>query len=150
MILSIEDILREANILDWYKGEARKHGDGDAVFVQSNSGTDDAMMYHLRTAVTDVLKLSNANRVKFTCEYKDDMLTFSISPLREGREYLLELLKETIRQYLVYEVRRLWMMNIRPEWADSSLRESLREDIRQVMNDVTSMGEKVRRRYTWI
>lgn len=78
------------------------------------------------------------------------MLTFSISPLREGREYLLDLLKETIRQYLVYEVRRLWMMEVRQEWADSSLRESLRENVRQVMNDVTSMGKKVRRRYAWI
>lgn len=150
MILFVEDIKREVDILNWYKGEARKHGDSEAVIVQSDADTQDAFMYQLRNAVTDILTFANANRVKFTCEHKDDMLTFSISPLREGREYLLDLLKETIRQYLVYEVRRLWMMEVRQEWADSSLRESLRENIRQVMNDVTSMGKKVRRRYAWI
>lgn len=147
MILYIEDIKREVDILNWYKGEAVKNGDPNAVFVQSDKETQDAFMYHLRNAVTDVLFFANANRVKFTCEHKDDALTFSISPLRVGREYLLDLLKEAIRQYLVYEIRRLWMMNIKPEWADTSLRESLRENIRQVMNDVTSMGKKVRRRY---
>ena len=150
MILYIEDIKREVDILNWYKGEAKKHGDIEAVVVQTDADTHDAFSYHLRNAVTDVLTFANANRVKFTCEYKDDRLAFSLSPLREGREYLLELLKETIRQYLVYEIRRLWMMEVREEWADSSLRESLRENIRQVMNDVTAIGEKVRRRYAWI
>lgn len=147
MTLYIEDIKIECDILNWYKGEAAKNGDPNAVFVQSDKEAQDAFMYHLRNAVTDVLFFANANRVKFTCEHKDDALTFSISPLRVGREYLLDLLKEAIRQYLVYEIRRLWMMNIKPEWADTSLRESLRENIRQVMNDVTSMGKKVRRRY---
>lgn len=150
MILHIEDIFREVNIQNWYKGEARKNADPDAVFVQSAAEEQESLLYYLRDAVTDVLTFANANRVKFTCEYKDDSLVFSISPLRAGREHLLELLKVVIRQYLVYEIRRLWMENIRPEWVDSSLRESKRENIRQVMNDVTAMGEKVRRRYTWI
>ena len=150
MTLYIEDIKREVDILNWYKGEAKKHGDIEAVVVQTDADTQDVFSYHLRSAVTDVLTFANANRVKFTCEHKDDRLAFSLSPLREGREYLLELLKEAIRQYLVYEVRRLWMTNVKPEWADASLRESLRENIRQVMNDVTSMGKKIRRRYTWL
>lgn len=150
MILYIEDILREVNILNWYKGEAAKHGDSGAVFVQSDISQQDALLYYLRNAVTDILTFANANRVVFTCAYKDDTLTFSISPLRVGREYLLDLFKETIRLYLVSEIRRLWMMDIRPEWADSSLRELMRENIRKIMNDVTAMGEKVRRRYTWI
>ena len=149
MILYKEDILREVNILNWYKGEAAKNGDADAVFVQSDADTQDALLYHMRNAVNDVLLFANANRVKFTCEQKDDYLSFSLSPLREGREHLLDVLKEAIRQYIVYEVRRLWMMEVKPGWADSSLRESLRENIRQAMNDVTAMGEKVRRRYTW-
>lgn len=150
MILYKEDILREVNILNWYKGEAAKNWDADAVFVQSDADTQDALLYHMRNAVNDVLLFANANRVKFTCEQKDDMLTFSLSPLREGREHLLDVLKEAIRQYIVYEIRRLWMMEVKPDWADSSLRESLRENIRQAMNDVTAMGEKVRRRYSWI
>ena len=150
MILYIEDLLKEINILNWYRGEAVKRSDENADKVQSDLGEQDALLYHLRSAVVDVLKFANANRVKFTCEYKDDALVFSLSPVRSGREYMLGLLKETIRQYLVYEVRRLWMMTVRPDWADSSLRESLRENIRQAMNDATSMGEKIRRRYTWI
>ena len=120
------------------------------MFVQSDADAQDALLYHVRTAVNDVLMMANANRVKFTCERKDDMLRFVLSPLREGREHLLDILKEAIRQYIVYEVRRLWMMDMKPDWADSSLRESLRENIRQAMNDVTAMGEKVRRRYSWI
>lgn len=149
MILYIEDLLREINIKNWYLGEARKNADPDAVFVQSDADTQDALLYHMRNAVTDVLLFANANRVKFTCERKDDMLRFVLSPLREGREHLLEILKEAIRQYIVYEVRRLWMMEMKPDRADSSLRESLRENIRQAMNDATAMGEKVRRKYTW-
>lgn len=150
MILYIEDLLKEINIKNWYLGEARKNADPDAVFVQSDADAQDALLYHVRTAVNDVLMMANANRVKFTCERKDDMLRFVLSPLREGREHLLDILKEAIRQYIVYEVRRLWMMDMKPDWADSSLRESLRENIRQAMNDVTAMGEKVRRRYSWI
>ena len=150
MILYIEDILKEVNILNWYKGEQAKAGDSAAVFMQSDADAQDALLYHLRNAVTDVLQFANANRVKFTCEHKDDALMFSLSPLREGREYLLDILKEAIRQYLVYEVRRLWLTNVKPELADSSLRESLRENIRKAMNDVTAMGEKVRRRYMWL
>lgn len=146
MTLYIEDLLREINILNWYRGEAVKNSEPDAVFVESNKDTEDALLYHIRNVVTDVMMFANANRVKFTCEYKDDALSFSLSPLREGREYLLDVLKEAIRQYLVYEVRRLWMMEVSPNNADSSLRESLRINIRETMNNVTAMGEKVRRR----
>lgn len=146
MIIYIEDVLREANILNWYKGESLKRGDENAVIVQSAKEEQDAQLYFLRSAVTDLLMFANANRVKFTCEYKDDALSFSLSPLREGREYLLDVLKEAIRQYLVYEVRRLWMMEVSPNNADSSLRESLRINIREAMNNVTAMGDKVRRR----
>lgn len=147
MILYIEDLFREINILNWYRGEAVKNGDPDAAFVQSNKDTQDALLYHLRNAVVDVLQFANPNRVKFTCDYSDDALKFSISPVREGREYLLEVLKEAIRQYIVYEVRRLWMMTVRPEWADVSLRESLRANILKAMNDSTTTGNRVRRRY---
>lgn len=147
MILYIEDLFREINILNWYRGEAAKNGDPNAVFVQSNQDTQDAFGYHLRSAVVDVLKFANPNRVKFTCKYEDDALKFSISPVREGREYLLDILKESIRQYLVFEVRRLWMMTVRPEWADDSLRASLRANILDAMNSSTK-GNKVRRRAT--
>jgi hypothetical protein len=150
MILYIEDLLRKINIRNWYLGEARKNADPDAVFVQSDADAQDILLDYMQTVVNDVLLFTNANRVKFTCEQKDDMLTFSLSPLREGREHLLDVLKEAIRQYIVYEIRRLWMMEVKPDWADSSLRESLRENIRKAMNDVTAMGQKVRRRYSWI
>lgn len=148
MILYIEDLFREINILNWYRGEAVKRGDANADLIQSNQDTQDALLYHLRNAVNDVLQFANPNRVKFTCNYEDDQLKFSISPVREGREYLLDVLKESIRQYLVFEVRRLWMMNIRPEWADESLRSSLRANILETMNNSTSGGNKVRRRAT--
>ena len=147
MILYIEDLKREIDILNWYRGEAVKRNDENADKVQSNADTQDAIMYHLRSAVVDVLQFANPNRVKFTCKYEDDALKFSISPVREGREYLLDILKESIRQYLVFEVRRLWMMNIRPEWADDSLRASLRANILEAMNSSTK-GNKVRRRAT--
>ena len=147
MILYIEDLRREIDILNWYRGEAVKRNDENADKVQSNADTQDAIMYHLRNAVVDVLQFANPNRVKFTCKYEDDALKFSISPVREGREYLLDVLKEAIRQYLIFEVRRLWMMNIRPEWADDSLRASLRANILEAMNSSTK-GNKVRRRAT--
>lgn len=147
MILYIEELFREINILNWYRGEAVKNGDPNAVFVQSNQDTQADILYHLRSAVVDVLQFANSNRVKFTCKYEDDQLKFSISPVREGREYLLDVLKESIRQYLVFEVRRLWMMNTRPEWADDSLRASLRANILETMNSSTK-GNKVRRRAT--
>lgn len=148
MILYIEELLREINILNWYRGEAAKRGDANADLIQSSQDTQDALLYHLRNAVNDVLLFANPNRVKFTCKYEDDQLKFSISPVREGREYLLDVLRESIRQYLVFEVRRLWMMNIRPEWADDSLRSSLRTNILEAMNNSTSGGNKVRRRAT--
>lgn len=147
MILYIEDLRREIDILNWYRGEAVKRNDENADKVQSNADTQDAILYHLRSAVVDVLQFANPNRVKFTCKYEDDALKFSISPVREGREYLLDVLKESIRQYLVFEVRRLWMMTVRPEWADDSLRASLRANILEAMNSSTK-GNKVRRRAT--
>lgn len=147
MILYIEDLRREIDILNWYRGEAVKRNDENADKVQSNADTQDAILYHLRSAVVDVLQFANPNRVKFTCKYEDDALNFSISPVREGREYLLDILKESIRQYLVFEVRRLWMMTVRPEWADDSLRASLRANILEAMNSSTK-GNKVRRRAT--
>jgi hypothetical protein len=147
MIIFIEDLLREINILNWYRGEAAKRTDVNADLVQSDSDQQDALLYHLRNAVNDVLMFANPNRVKFICDYEDDRLVFSISPVREGREYLLDILKESIRQYLVFEVRRLWMMTVRPEWADDSLREPLRANILEAMNNSTS-GNKVRRRAT--
>lgn len=147
MILYIEDILKEINILNWYRGEAAKRKDQDAVMVQSGDDEQDALLYHIRTAVTDVLSLANPNKVKFECKYENDLLHFSLSPLRPGREYLLNILKEAIRQYIVYEVRRLWMTNVRPEWADSSLRYDLSYNIEKAMGRVT-MQNRVRRRAT--
>lgn len=146
MIIYIEDLLREINILNWYKGEAVKHNDPGATAAETNADTQDALMYHLRDAVTDVLSLANPNNLKFTCDYSDDQLKFSLSPIREGREYLLGLLRNCIRQYLVYEIRRLWMMNVRPEWADASKRESLIKNILDAMSASTSIGNRVRRR----
>lgn len=148
MKLYVEDLLREINILNWYRGEAAKRVDGNADLVQTGDDQQDAMMYYLRKVVTDILLFANANRVKFTCDYNDDAFTFSLSPLREGREYMLDILKEALRQYFVYEVRRLWMMNMRPEWADATLREELRQNIKDAMSAVTSMGQRVRRRAT--
>lgn len=147
MIIYIEDLFREINILNWYKAEAAKNGDPDATAAETNADTQDALMYHLRNAVTDVLSFANLNWMKFTCEYKDDSLVFSLSPLREGREHLLELLKNCIRQYLVCEIRRLWMMNIRPDWADATQRESLRQNIMDTMTACTKPTQRVRRRY---
>lgn len=146
MIIYIEDLLREIDIKNWYRGEASKNGDESAVFVQSGKDTQDVMMFYIRGAVNDVLLMANANRVVFRCEYKDDALNFTIEPLRVGREHLLAVLKEAIRLYIVYETRRLWMINIRPEWADVSLREALRLNIREAMDGVTAVGNKVRRR----
>lgn len=146
MIIYIEDILREADILNWYRGEAAKQKEPEAVAAQSNKETQDAMLYHLRLAVMTVLNMANRNRVRFTCDDVDDGLVFSIAPIREGREYVLPVLKENIRLFLVAEIRRLWMMNVRPEWADATMREKLLADIGQAMNDVTAMGPKVRRR----
>ena len=145
MIIYIEDLFREINILNWYKGEA-EHNDPGATAAETNADTQDALMYHLRDAVTDVLSLANPNNLKFTCDYSDDQLKFSLSPIREGREYLLDLLRNCIRQYLVYEIRRLWMMNVRPEWADASKRESLIKNILDAMSASTSIGNRVRRR----
>lgn len=147
MILFVEDLLREIDILNWYRGEAEKNGDPNAVFVQSDKDTQDALLYYLDGAVNDVLLFANPNRVKFTCKHEDDQLKFSIFPVREGREYMLDILKGAIRQYLVFELRRLWMMTVRPEWADDSLRASLRANILEAMNSSTK-GNKVRRRAT--
>ena len=148
MIIYIEDLFREINILNWYKGEAVKPNDPSATAAETNADTQDALMCHLKNAVTDVLSLANPNNLKFTCDYSDDRLTFSLSPIREGREYMLELLKNCIRQYLVAEVRRLWMMNVRQEWADATMRESLRQNIKDAMSACTKPTERVRRRCT--
>lgn len=148
MILYIEDLLRKINILNWYKGESAKRVDMSADLVQSGSDQQDALLEHIRSVVTDILLFSNANNVKFTCTINDDALHFSIYPLREGREYLLDVLKEAIRQYIIYEVRRQWMMLMRPEWADASLREELRGNIKKAMSAVTAVRNRVRRRAT--
>lgn len=148
MIIYIEDLLREINLLNWYRGEAAKRVDENADFVQSDTDQQDALLYHIRNAVTDILLFANANRVKFTCQHREDALVFDLSPLRVGREHLLEILKEAVRQYIVYEVRRLWMMTVRPEWADASIREELRRNIRDAMSAVTAGGNRVRRRPT--
>lgn len=147
MILYIEDLLREINILNWYRGESAKRGEPDAVVVQSGADEQDALMYHVRAAVNVVVLLANPNKVKFACEYADDALHFSLSPVRVGREYLMEVLRNAIRQFIVYEVRRLWMMTVRPEWADASLREELLASIRMAMSGVTTQN-RVRRRAT--
>lgn len=148
MIIYIEDLLKEINLLNWYRGEAAKRVDENADFVQSDTDQQDALLNHIRNAVTDILLFPNANRVKFTCQHREDALVFDLSPLRVGREHLLEILKEAIRQYIVYEVRRLWMMTVRPEWADASIREELRRNIRDAMSAVTAGGNRVRRRPT--
>lgn len=148
MILYIEDLIREINILNWYRGEAMKRMDEGADLVQTDCAKQDALLYHLRCAVNDVVLMANHNRVRFECEEKDDALVFSIAPIREGREYLKPVLKQAIRLYIVAEVRRLWMMGTRPDWADSTLREELRMRIADAMNDVTDRGERIRRRAT--
>jgi hypothetical protein len=146
MILYIQDLLKEINILNWYRGEAVKRRDESADLIQSDIDQQDALLYHMRSAVNEVLNFANPNNIKFTCEYLDDALKFSISPVREGREHILHLLKETIRQFIIHEVRRLWMMNMRPEWADGSIHESLKRNIIDAMSASTSVGSKVRRR----
>ena len=125
MILYIEDLEREINLVNYYKGEAAKRGDINADVVQSDAGQQDVMGYFMRKAVTDVLLLLETGSTKFTYKTDSDKLVFELSPVNEDKRYMLDVLKEAIRQYLVYEVRRLWMMTVRPEWADSSIRGEL-------------------------
>lgn len=147
MTLFVDDLLKEIDVLNWYRGEAEKRGDSSAAVVQSDKDSQDAMLYFIRKSVTDVLLLLNTGSSMFTCTSDDDILVFNLSPVREDRRYMLDVLKEAIRQYIVFEVRRLWMMTVRPAWADSSIREELRNNMRDASRSV-SKGETVRRRAT--
>lgn len=147
MILYIDDLLKEINILNFYRGEAAKRGDVNADVVQSDKSTQETMMFFVRKAVTDILLLLNSGSAKFTGKVEDDCLKFEVSPVNEGKEYMMEILKEAIRQYLVMEVRRLWMMTVRPEWADGTLREELMMNMISAFRCV-GKGERVRRRST--
>lgn len=146
MRVYVEDIFKEVDILNWYKTQALKRGEPEAVLAQTTKETRDAVIYHMRTAVMELLTMANNNRVRFTCEYKDEAMNFDISPIREGREYLIPQMKETVRLFLVEEIRRLWMMNINPQWAEETMRERLKANVMQMMNDVTAQREKIRRR----
>ena len=148
MILYIEDLLADINVMNWYRGEAEKRNDVNADLVQSDVTNQDVILEFVKTAVNDVLMMANPNRVKFLCEYENDALCFHLSPLRKDREYLMGALKEAIRIYIITEVRRLWMMTMKPEWADGSLREELKMRIIDAMGAVTDRGEIVRRRYS--
>lgn len=145
--LHIEDLKREINILNFYRGEIAKRKDGDMALVQTAEEQQDAVLYHMRSAVTDVLMMANPKALKFTCDYKEDKLIFELSPLREEKLHMLDLLKEAVRQYIVYEVRRLWLMNVVPELADNSLRATLAERIGDVIRSVTK-AQRLRRRCT--
>ena len=147
MILYVEDLLKEINILNWYRGEAAKRGDVDADVVQSDAGTQDAMLHFIRKAVTDILVFLNSGNMKFTCETDNDKLIFELTPIREDKRYMLDVLKEAIRQYIVFEVRLLWMMTVRPEWANASFRNELKDNIISAFSCVAG-GERVRRRST--
>ena len=145
--LYIEELIREINILNFYRGEVVKRKDVDAALIQTAAEQQDALMYHIRSAVTDVLMLANPKGLKFTCDYKDDKLVFDLSPIREGMEHIVAILKEAVRQYIIYEVRRLWMMLNYPDLADTAQRGSLLANISQ---NIGALGKcvRVRRRAT--
>lgn len=145
--LYIEDLTREINILNYYKGEAVKRKDIDAVLMQTAEEQHDALLYHIRSAVTDVLELANPKALKFTCDYKDDRLVFDLTPIREGMEHIISILKEAVRQYIVYEVRRLWLMLVRPDMAEYAQRGELIERIQKSIRQI-GKGERLRRRCT--
>lgn len=142
-----EDILREVDILNYYKGEAMKRKDADAVSIETAKEQQDALLYHLRAAVNDVLLLANPRITTFTAENTEDKLVFSLSPVRDNTEHLQPVIKESIRQYLIYEVRRLWMRNVRPDLADDSMRTILLSNIATPLRS-TVKAERVRRRAT--
>lgn len=142
-----EDILREVDILNYYKGEAMKRKDADAVSIETAKEQQDALLYHIRAAVNDVLLLANPRITTFTAENTEDKLVFSLSPVRDNTEHLQPIIKESIRQYLIYEVRRLWMRNVRPDLADDSMRSILLSNIATPLRS-TVKAERVRRRAT--
>lgn len=147
--LSIEDLLREINIKNFYRGEYPKRKDPDITLVQTATEQQDALMYHMRSAVTDILMLANHKSMKFTCDYdrKGDKLIFTLSPMREGVEHLEGILRESVRQYIVYEVQRRWMMAVVPDMADHTLRNELLNNVSKNIGTV-GVGARVRRRAT--
>lgn len=145
--LYIEDILREVDILNHYRGEAAKRKDADAVVMQSAQEQHDALMYHLRTAVTDVRMLANPRVYSLDADISNEKIVFDLSPLRENAEHIVSLLKEGVRQYLVYEIRRLWLSLVRPDWADNSMRMVLLQQIQELMRAAVK-AQRVRRRCT--
>lgn len=145
--LTFNELEREIDILNYYRGEAAKRGDVNADVVQSDVGNWDAMFYLVRKTVTDILLFVNSNRVRMTCDYTAEALCFEVSPVEASKEYMMEILKEAMRQYIVYEVRRLWMMTVRPEWADFSIRGELTENVKKALRNVGG-GVPVRRRAT--
>lgn len=145
--LYIEDLLYEINILNYYRGEAAKRKDVDAVVVETAAEQREALLCHMRSAVTDVLMLAPLKSLKFTCEHADDKLKFELSPVREGTEHLIPIFREAVRQYIVYEVRRLWMMLNRPDWAEYAQRAALLGNIKTNIGAIGKSG-RVRRRAT--
>lgn len=145
--LSIEELIEEINVLNYYRGEAAKRKDTDAVLMQTAEEQRRALLYHIRSAVTDVLALANAKALKFTCDYLEDRLIFNLEPIRNGMEHLIKILKEAVRQYIVYEVRRLWMGLVSPEMAENALRGELLYKIEKSIRSV-GKGERLRRRCT--
>ena len=146
MTIGIDELLREIDVLNWYRGEALKRGEETAVMVQTAREQQTAMMYHMETARTMMMARVNTQRVRMTCDVDGEEMTFTLTPIRRGKEYLLEMIRGMIKQYLVAETRRLWMMNINPQWADATMRETMEMNLTEMIALATDAGPKVRRR----
>jgi len=117
--LLIDEILKEVDMQTYYAGESKKRQDVDADITQTSSDNYDELSVFMDTALNDVsgMLLKRTRSSSFTQDEKSILCSIDPFTVKANAEYISNLLKKAIFDYVVNYIVYKWIEMVKPEMA---------------------------------
>jgi len=117
--LLIDEILKEVDMQTYYAGESKKRQDVDADITQTSSDNYDELSVFMNTALNDVsgMLLKRTRSSSFTQDEKSILCSINPFTVKVNAEYIGNLLKKAIFDYVVNYIVYKWIEMVKPEMA---------------------------------
>lgn len=149
ILIRWNELQQQIDLRNYYMGESAKRKDIDADTIQSCKDDEELLLMFAAEAANGLVTAVALRFPYVTCNVDKDYLSFIFETTNNGREHLIPMLKQAIKDYLVNEITMQWLLHRQPQMAQTniSLRNSLYSNVQHLFAKFYNTT-KVRRRPT--
>ena len=143
------ELQQQIDLRNFYMGDSARRTDKDADTIQSSKDDEELLFMFIDTACNELVTAVALRFPSISHTIDEKEITFALETHKEQRDDLLNMLKQSIIDYLVNEAIMQWLLLRRSNMAQPqvSLRESLYRNVQQMFAKLYNTN-KIRRRAT--